>query len=69
MAQFELWQKNDLKKPIQVQAVHGVVFTQDSKANLFGVEVTNGGAAASLSGTVQGFVIRGDGYSIPLVLG
>ena len=64
MANFEIWQKADLKKPLQVQALHGVVFSADNMANLFGVEVLDDGAAASLTGSVTGYAIRADGATL-----
>lgn len=64
MAQFETWLKSDLQEPIRIVTVHGNVFTQDNMANRIGVEVTDGGAAASLSGTVSGLVIRQDDTTI-----
>lgn len=64
MAQFETWLKADLQQPVQLTALHGSVFSQDRLANRIGVEVTDGGEAASLSGTVSGLVIRADDTTI-----
>ena len=64
MSQIETWLKSDLQEPIRIVTVHGNVFTQDNMANRIGVEVTDGGAAASLSGTVSGLVIRQDDTTI-----
>lgn len=60
MAQFETWLKSDLQEPVRIVTVHGNVFTQDNMANRIGVEVTDGGEAATLSGSVLGYIIRAD---------
>lgn len=63
MAQFETWLESDLKKPNKVKMLKGDLFSQDSKANLIGVIVTDGGEPVTLSGTIQGIVVRSDnGY-------
>ena len=64
MAVFETLLKSDLKKPVTVQALQGVVFTADSAGNRVTVEVTDGGSPAALSGTVTGYVIRADGGTL-----
>lgn len=64
MAVFETLLKSDLKKPVTVQALQGVVFTADSAGNRVTVEVTDGGSPATLSGTVTGYVIRADGGTL-----
>ena len=64
MAQFETWLKSDLQQPVKVIAVHGNVFTQDNMANRVGVEVTDGGEAVNLSGSVQGYIIRADDATV-----
>jgi len=64
LAVFETLLKSDLKKPVTVQALQGVVFTADSAGNRVTVEVTDGGSPAALSGTVTGYVIRADGGTL-----
>ena len=64
MAQIELWYKQDLKKPVQVQVVRGNVFSQDAEANILGVEVYDNGEEATLSGTVSANIIRPDGGTV-----
>lgn len=64
MAQFETWLKADLKKPVQVTPLRGVVFSRDHEANKIGVEVLDGGQPAALSGAVAGYVIRDDGQTV-----
>lgn len=64
MAQFETWLKTDLKKPIVVEPLKGCIFTEDNEANLIGVEIFDGGSAASVSGSVTGYIIRQDGATV-----
>lgn len=64
MAVFETWLKSDLKKPVTVKQLPGVVFSQDSKANKVGVIVTDGGKPVTLSGTVYGYVIKPNGTTV-----
>lgn len=64
MAQFETWLKTDLQRPPQVKCLGGAVFSQDHMGNLVGAEVTDGGQAASLSGTVMGYIVRADGSTV-----
>lgn len=64
MAVFETWLKTDLKKPVKVQQIGGVVFSQDNKANKVGVIVSEGGRPVELSGTVYGYVIIPTGETV-----
>ena len=64
MAQFETWLKADLQRPLQVKTLGGAIFSQDDMGNLIGAEVTDGGQAVNLSGTVVGYVVRGDGTTV-----
>lgn len=64
MAVFETWLRNDLKKPMRVVELSGNLFSADNGGNLIGVEVLDGGQAASLSGSVNGYVIRADGATV-----
>lgn len=64
MAVFETWLKTDLTKPINVEVIRGVVFSQDNMANKVGVKVTYNGEAAELNGTIVGSVIRDDGATV-----
>lgn len=64
MAVFETWLTNDLQKIPKVEILYGVFFTQDSQGNKLGVVVTNGGQAATLTGTVMGYIIRADDYTV-----
>lgn len=64
MARIESWFRQDLKEPVHVQMIHGNVFSQDEQANLIGVTLTDGGEAATLSGTVSASIIRADGATV-----
>lgn len=66
MAQFETWLEADLQKMIKPQMLNGTVFSADNMANLVGVKVYNGGAPATLGGSVTGKVIRADGATVPV---
>jgi len=61
---FETWLKTDLQKPIRVEQLSGNLFSGDNEGNLIGVEVLDNGSAATLSGDVNGYVIRADGATI-----
>ena len=69
MAVIESWFAQDLKKPVRVQYLDGVVFTQDNAGNLVGVNVFDEGEPASLSGTVSANVIRSDGGTVAIESG
>lgn len=64
MAIFETWLKNDLEKPIQVKHLPGTLFLGDDNSNLIGVEVLDGGQAATLTGNVYGYLIREDDETV-----
>ena len=65
MQPYEFKQKCDLRKPIQVEAIHGVVFTADVLANKFTAEVTSNGDPVNLANaTVNGYAIRDDGETV-----
>lgn len=57
MPKFEYWFKQDLKKPIRVNDLSGVVFTLDNVGSRIGVEVFDDGEPVALTGTVNGYVI------------
>ena len=57
---FETWLSCDLNEGVLVTPLAGNVFSQDKLANKIGVIVTKGGEAVTLSGTVQGSIIRAD---------
>lgn len=61
---FEHWVKTDLKEPLRVQQLPGVLFSGDDNANKLGVIVTDGGSAVTLSGTVQAKVITPSGQTV-----
>ena len=65
MQPYEFTQQTDLRRPLHVEALHGVVFTADTLANRFTAEVKNDGEAVDLSQTtVSGYAIRSDGETV-----
>lgn len=64
MTKFETWLKSDLSRMIQVQPLDGVMFTADNAGNIIGVEVTDNGQPANISGGVTGWAIRADGGTV-----
>lgn len=64
MAMIETWFSQDLNEPVQVHQLDGNVFSQDNQGNLIGVNVFDGGAPATISGTVAANVIRADGTTV-----
>ena len=63
---IETWYNQDLQVPVTVQYLDGNVFSQDNLGNLIGVNVFDGGAPASISGTVSATIIRADGVTVPV---
>jgi hypothetical protein len=66
MAVVETWVRCELTEPVKVHYLKGNVFSQDSEGNLIGVEVFKNGAAASLSGSVNGYCVLADGSTVPV---
>ena len=64
MAVIETWFDQDLMNAVSVRSLRGNLFTADNGGNLIGVEVTDDGSPASLSGSVYGYVIRADGATV-----
>lgn len=64
MAVFETVLKSDLKKPVIVQQLPGNVFSGDNGGNKITVEITDNGSAASLSGSVVGYILREDNQTV-----
>ena len=64
MAQIERWYEQDLKKPVQVQAIGGNVFSLDNNGTLIGVRVYDNGEAAELSGSVTAYCTLADGQTV-----
>ncbi len=64
-ARFETWLETDLTQLPRVVSLPDDTFTADAQANKVGVRVTKGGVAYTLpSGTVRGYIIRGDGSTV-----
>ena len=66
MAMIETWFNQDLQNPVQVRYLDGNVFSQDNNGNLVGVYVYDNGEPATLTGNVNGYVIRPDGETVPV---
>lgn len=64
MAQFETWLNADLSELPRVQSLSGVMFTQDVMGNLIGVAVKQDGEDYTITGTITGYVIRGDNSTV-----
>lgn len=64
MALIETWVAQDLQKPVKVKYLDGNIFSADNQGNLVGVEVTNNGSPATLSGSISGSIIRSDGATV-----
>ena len=64
MAQIETWVSQDLQRPVKVKYLDGNIFSADNDGNLVGVEVTNNGSPATLSGSISGSIIRSDGATV-----
>lgn len=60
----ETWLQADLRKPAQVQALRGVMFSQDNQGDMVGVEVYDGGAPVALSGSVMGYIVKDNGETV-----
>lgn len=61
MAQFETWLTRDLSRPNCVQVLDHALFSGDNGGNAIGVIVLKDGAPYAISGTVEGYVMKGDG--------
>ena len=66
MARIETWFNQDLQEPVRLRYLDGSMFSADNKGNLIGVIVTDGGNAATLTGSVTGYCILASGLSIPV---
>lgn len=66
MARIETWFNQDLQEPVKVHFLDGVVFSNDNKGNLIGVQVFNNGTPVSLTGSVTGYCVLATGQAIPV---
>lgn len=67
MARIETWFNQDLQNAVKVHYIDGNVFSADKNGNVVGVNVFDGGARATLTGSVSGSVIRADGNTVAVV--
>ena len=61
---FETILHSDLQKLVQVEQLTGNMFSADNGGNKITVEILDGGAPATVSGAVYGYVIREDGKTV-----
>lgn len=61
----EYWMKTDVNKLPDVKD-SGLVFSQDSEANLIGVEVYDGNTPVELTGDITANVVRANGTTIEI---
>ena len=66
MAKIETWFNQDLKEPVKVRHLDGVVFSADNKGNLVGVNVFSDGSPVTLSGSCTGYCVLATGAQIPV---
>lgn len=66
MARIETWFDQDLKEAVKVRYLDGVVFSEDNKGNVVGVNVFSDGQPVMLSGSVSGYCVLATGISIPV---
>lgn len=64
MAVIDTWLDCDLKKPVEVKALPGNIFSADAMGNRINVRILEDGQPATVSGTVTGYIIRGDGATV-----
>ena len=69
MAEVNINLKCDLQHAVKVQYLDGNLFSQDAAANIINIEVTDGGAPATIGGTVSANVIRPDGGTVAVTGG
>lgn len=60
----EIWLKTDLKRPITVQPLHGLLFSADNQGDKVGFEVYDDGSPVTLSGVITGYIIKNNGETV-----
>lgn len=60
----ETWLKTDLKRPIIVQPLRGLLFSADNQGDKVGFEVYSDGAPVTLSGVITGYIIKNNGETV-----
>lgn len=63
-ATHEIWLKTDLKRPITVQTLHGLLFSADNQGDKVGFEVYEDGTPVTLSGVITGYIIKNNGETV-----
>lgn len=60
----EIWLKTDLKRPITVQTLHGLLFSADNQGDKVGFEVYEDGVPVTLSGVITGYIIKANNETV-----
>lgn len=60
----EIWLKTDLKRPITVQPLRGLLFSADNQGDKVGFEVYEDGTPVTLSGVITGYIIKNNGETV-----
>ena len=63
-ATHEIWLKTDLKRPITVQTLHGLLFSADNQGDKVGFEVYEDGVPVTLSGVITGYIIKANNETV-----
>jgi hypothetical protein len=63
-ATHEIWLKTDLKRPITVQTLHGLLFSADNQGDKVGFEVYDNGNPVTLSGVITGYIIKANNETV-----
>lgn len=60
----EIWLKTDLKRPITVQPLRGLLFSADNQGDKVGFDVYDNGSPVTLSGVITGYIIKANGETV-----
>ena len=60
----EIWLKTDLKRPITVQTLHGLLFSADNQGDKVGFDVYDDGTPVTLSGVITGYIIKANNETV-----
>lgn len=63
-ATHEILLKTDLKRPITVQPLHGLLFSADNQGDKVGFEVYDNGNPVTLSGVITGYIIKANNETV-----
>ena len=63
-ATHEIWLKTDLKRPITLQTLRGLLFSADNQGDKVGFEVYDNGSPVTLSGVITGYIIKANNETV-----